>query len=120
MMHAHALVMMKHLPFQCGIRFGVEMYQHGSTTAAERETLTELIAMRDAYENLFRRVLEDGLADDTLNVADVPIAGRAILGALNGLTDWYRPRSSETEADQQIIAGVLTETIIRGLVRHQA
>ncbi|WP_306024805.1 TetR/AcrR family transcriptional regulator [Oceaniradius stylonematis] len=118
MADAHAMVMMEHLPFQRGIRSGVEMYLHGSTTAAERETLTELIGIRDEYERLFRRVLEDGVADATLEVDDVPIAGRAILGALNGLTDWYRPRTGESGAEREAIARSLTRTVLNGVVRR--
>lgn len=89
---AHALVMINTLSFQRGIKQGLEIYMRGATTDAERVTFQEMIDLRDGYEALFRQVLSDGTADGTLNVDDVPLAGRTILSALNGLPDWYRER----------------------------
>ena len=89
---AHALVMIDTLSFQRGIKQGLEIYMRGATTDAERVAFQEMLTLRDKYEALFRQVLSDGAADGTLNVDDVPLAGRTILSALNGLPDWYRER----------------------------
>lgn len=89
---AHALVMINTRSFQRGIKQGLEIYMRGSTTDAERVAFQEMLALRDNYEALFRQVLSEGVADGTLDVDDVPLAGRTILSALNGLPDWYRER----------------------------
>lgn len=112
---AHARVMMETLPFQRSIRQGVDNYLRGSTTEAEREVLKELIAMRNDYEGLYRKVLRQGQAEGTLSPPDVALAGRAMMGALNGLVDWYRIRPDQSEADRAEIATTLAHTIIDGI-----
>lgn len=92
MCEAHAMVMMTTLSFQRGIKQGLEIYMRGPTTEAERESFAELQALRDRYEGLFRKVLAEGVAAGDLHAPDIPLAGRVILSALNGLPDWYRPR----------------------------
>lgn len=113
---AHGRVMMDTLPFQRSIRQGVNSYLHGPELGADREVLNELIAQRNAYEDLYRTVLQQGLQDGTLSTPDVAIAGRAILGALNSLVDWYRVRPEQSHADQMRIADTLAETIIKGML----
>lgn len=115
MAKAHGLVMMETLPYQRSIRQGVNVYLHGHNITTEREVLNELIARRNDYEGLYRTVLQNGIEDGTLFVPDVAIAGRAIMGALNSLVDWYRVRPDQSRADQIAIADTLAKTIIRGL-----
>jgi len=112
---AHGQVMMRTLPYQRTIRLGVDVYLRGYANEAERIVLAELIAMRNEYEGLYRAVLQQGLKDGTLSVTDVAIAGRAIMGALNGLVDWYRLRPEQTDADRDLIAATLARTIVGGL-----
>jgi len=112
---AHARVMMDTLPYQRSIRLGVEIYLRGSTTEAERAVLTELITQRNDYEDLYRAVLRAGVAEGTLDVPSVEIAGRVMMGALNGLVDWYRIRPEQTDADRDAIARTLAQTIVRGM-----
>lgn len=115
MAKAHGRVMMDTLPFQRSIRQGVNSYLHG-TQGADREVLNALIARRNEYEDLYRAVLQQGLEDGTLSMPDVAIAGRAIMGALNSLVDWYRVRPEQNHADQMQIADTLAATIINGLL----
>lgn len=120
MAEAHALVMMEHLSYQRSIKQGVEIYLTGATTEAERRALGELVDMRDRYEERFRKTLREGQADGSLSVPDVAISGRAILAALNGLTDWYRPRSRDTRASRQAIARKLALTVVNGVAARPA
>ncbi len=115
MAEAHAHVMMDTLPYQRSIRIGVEIYLRGSTTEADRTVLRELIEMRNRYEHLFREVLAEGQADGSLSVTDVPLAGRALIGALNGLVDWFRIRPDQPQSERDHIARTLSATILDGL-----
>lgn len=115
MARAHGIVMMETLPFQRSIRQGVNSYLHGPELGADREVLNALIARRNQYEGLYRAVLQQGQEDGTLSVPDVAIAGRAIMGALNSLVDWYRVRPEQSCADQIRIADTLAATVINGL-----
>ncbi|TDE34362.1 TetR/AcrR family transcriptional regulator [Antarcticimicrobium sediminis] len=112
---AHGHVMMDTLPYQRSIRLGVDVYLRGSTTEAEREVLTELIARRNEYEGLYRAVMRQGNADGTLSVPDEALAGRALMGALNSLVDWYRVRPDQDQVERSRIAQVLARTVINGL-----
>lgn len=116
MARAHALVMMDKLHYQRGIKLGLEIYFTGATTLEERETLQDLIALRDRYESRFRTVLQAGVVEGTLIVPDIAIAGRAILAALNGLTDWYRPRDTEAEEDRLRIADAVASMLVQGVI----
>lgn len=116
MARAHGRVMMDTLPFQRSIRQGVNSYLHGTELAADREVLNALIARRNEYEDLYRAVLQQGVEEGTLSMPDVAIAGRAIMGALNSLVDWYRVRPDQDHADQGQIADTLAVTIINGLL----
>ncbi|MCX8228105.1 MAG: TetR/AcrR family transcriptional regulator, partial [Sulfitobacter sp.] len=116
MAQAHGRVMMDTLPFQRSIRQGVNSYLHGHEVRADREVLNELIASRNDYEDLYRAVLQQGVDDGTLSMPDVAIAGRAIMGALNSLVNWYRVRPEQSREDQMRIADTLAETVINGLL----
>jgi len=116
MAQAHGLVMMDTLPFQRSIRQGVNSYLHGPERGADHEVLSALIARRNAYEGLYRTVLQQGHDDGTLSVPDVAVAGRAIMGALNSLVDWYRVRPEQSREDRAQIAQTLAATIINGLL----
>ena len=54
----------------------------------------EVRRMRDRYEGHLRAILADGVASGELASADPALDARAILTALNGVADWYRPDGS--------------------------
>ena len=114
MAHAHARVMMDTLPYQRSIRLGVEVYLRGSTTEAELGVLRELITLRNDYENLYREVLRAGVAEGELAVPSIEIASRALMGALNGLVDWYRIRPDQSEAERDALARALAHAVVHG------
>ena len=113
---AHARVMMDTLPYQRSIRLGVEIYLRGSTTETERGVLSELITLRNDYEDLYRDVMRAGVAEGRLKLANVEIGGRVMMGALNGLVDWYRVRPEQTDEDRDAIAQTLAQTVICGMI----
>lgn len=115
MVRAHALLMMTHLPFQRCSVLGVEMHLAGSTTRKQRETLREIIALRDEYEGLFLRVVEEGIAAKEVRELDARLAVKALLGALNWITVWYRQRETDTDASRARIADEIAAYLINGL-----
>lgn len=117
MVRAHALLMMTHLPFQRCSVLGVEMHLAGSTTRRQRETLHEIIALRDEYEGLFVRVVEEGIAAGEVRELDAKLVVKALLGALNWITVWYRQRDTDTEESRARIADEIAAYLIDGLRR---
>ncbi len=49
------------------------------------------VANRDAYEQVFRRLFEEGIASGEFIRQDVGIAVKAVLGMCNSVVRWYKP-----------------------------
>ena len=116
MAYRHASLMMEHLYYQRVTVQGVELHQSASTTPAEREALAEVVAMRDAYEGLFVQVLKDGAAQGEFADLDCSLAAKGILGALNWITVWYRPRESDTADYREHVARQFARQTVQGVV----
>jgi AcrR family transcriptional regulator len=56
----------------------------------------EVVARRDAYEAIWRKVIAEGIADGTFRVEDAWIATIALLQMCTGIAHWYRPTGSLT------------------------
>jgi AcrR family transcriptional regulator len=73
----------------------------------------EVVAMRDRYEAVFRRVLEEGAATGEFSgVADPALASIFVLSILNALGRWYRP-GGRLEADE--IAAAIGDFVLGGI-----
>ena len=120
MAYRHAMVMMDSLFYQRVTVHGVELHQSISTTPQEREALTQVIAMRDAYESLFEQILQEGMRAGQLASLDVSLASKSILGSLNWVTVWYRPREGELPSARQRIAKQLARQATYGVVEDSA
>ena len=115
--YLHAMLMMEYLYYQRVTVQGVELHQSMSTTPKEREALAEVIAMRDAYESLFSQAVRDGIVSGLFPAIDHSLAAKGILGALNWITVWYRPRETEASDFRQRVATQLARQAIFGLSR---
>lgn len=115
MFRQHALSMMENLAFETVVVQGVHMHRLGATTPAQRQSLAELMTIRDDFEALFKRVAYEGVEDGSLRMEDVSVSVKAALGAINWLAVWYRPRLGETREDRDILAGKVVNTIMTGL-----
>jgi AcrR family transcriptional regulator len=49
------------------------------------------VSRRDRFEALWRRILEEGMANGDFRVMDPAVTGFALLGVQNWLITWYRP-----------------------------
>lgn len=115
MTYQHAMVMMEYLYYQRVTVQGVELHQSISTTPYEREALTQVIAMRDAYERLFEQVVYEGTKRGHFETMDASVASKGILGSLNWITVWYRPRDGELLSAKQQIAKQLAHQVTYGV-----
>jgi AcrR family transcriptional regulator len=62
--------------------------------ALSPERQRPIIAARDRYERVLRRVIGEGIAAGEFREADPKIAAFAILGAINWIARWYRPEGT--------------------------
>lgn len=81
------------------------------------ELLTAHLASRDAYERLFRQILEDGMADGSFRPLDPRLAAFALLGMCNWMARWYRP---DGDLDAEEIASVFGDLAISALRREDS
>jgi len=51
---------------------------------------------RDRYEQIFRRMVEEGISSGEFAPQDVGMSVRAILGMANSVVRWYRPDGSKS------------------------
>ncbi|MFF0574387.1 TetR/AcrR family transcriptional regulator [Streptosporangium saharense] len=59
--------------------------------ALEGEGREEITALRDAYGDLFREVLETGLQEGVFSFEDSHVATNALMTMCAGVAVWYRP-----------------------------
>jgi AcrR family transcriptional regulator len=120
MAHAHLMNMMENVPYQRVANQGIELLGHGALTPEQRERLQEIAASQVSYEDLFKDVMRDGIADGSLSVADIALASKAIFGAMNWLSKWYSPAPDESEADRDYIATTIAATFMQGMLSRAA
>lgn len=68
--------------------------------------------MRDSFERLFRKVLEEGIQNGEFRAVDVAVVTRAMLGAHNWVGVWYKP---EGRLKGEQIAAIMAETFVLSL-----
>lgn len=112
---AHSIALMAHQPFQRVLAQGVAMHQTGSTTAAQRDTLSTLIETRDTYETMFRRAIEDAAQQCNTVINNPSLASKSFLAVLNSTVFWYTPRRTNATEEQVSIAAELVNYALRGL-----
>jgi AcrR family transcriptional regulator len=112
---AHSIALMREQSFQRVLAQGVALHQQGSTTAAQRETLSELIDIRNSYETLFRKAIEAVAEQHKIKLGDPSIASKSFLAVLNSTVFWYSPREDNQHAEQLAIARELVTYALRGI-----
>lgn len=117
MVYAHALQVMKHLSYQRVAVQGLEAHLMGRVTEDQRTRLNEVIALRDRYEQLFLRALQQAIDAGEVPAQSARMAVKPLFGAINWTTMWYQPRPGESAADRDRIATYLATFVISGLER---
>lgn len=72
-----------------------------------------IVGKRDRYERAVRRMVQDGIRRRVFRRRDSALTTRAILGALNWTTRWYRPGG---RLAPRAVAGAFADYLVRGLL----
>jgi AcrR family transcriptional regulator len=115
MAFAHTLLVIDHLPYLRVIAQGLEMHLLERTNESERAELAVVAALREANENLYIRVIREGVASGDFRAVDAKLAAKPLLGALNWTSRWYQPRESETQANKKKLAQSIADFVTAGL-----
>jgi len=94
----------------------------GSLAHLEVEALGEdrrrpIQAQRDAYEQVFRSLIGEGIAAGALRPVDGKVAALAILGAVNWTVKWFRPGGPKSARE---LGWETAEMLVRGLLASGA
>lgn len=106
---------MDHLPFQRVSLLGLEMLVMRNTTPGDRMILDELRTMYDEYENMFVKVISDGMKEGVFAKGNARMLSKPLLGTINWMIMWYRPRPGMRQSDKQQLCDMMTTFILRGL-----
>lgn len=85
---------------------------HTEVDALPRPLRERIVAKRDRYELAVRRIVAAGMRSGAFVKSDARLTTRAILGALNWTTRWYRPGGKLTP---QAVAEAFADYLVRGL-----
>ena len=87
---------------------------HTEVEALPQALRRRIVAKRDRYEHRVRRMVADGMRSGAFARRDPALTTRAILGALNWTTRWYRPGGKLAPA---AVAEAFADYLVRGLTR---
>ena len=113
MIAAHVVNLTKNVAIGAALVFEIRALidlPAGTPSAAERD---RFIAQRDAFEGHFRQVISEGIAAGAFRPVDVPIFTKAILGAQNWISVWYKPGG---RLDGEAIAAHLADFFLAALL----
>ncbi len=74
----------------------------------------KLLEQRRQYENVFRRLITEGVERGEFAPVDVTLATRAILGMCNWAIEWYSPQGKLAAKE---IASAFSDLVLKGLLR---
>lgn len=115
---AHTFLIMDQLPYLRVIAQGLELHLLERTNERERADLAEVAALRKANENLYIRVIREGVASREFRPVDPKLVSKPLLGALNWTSRWYQPRPGETPAVKKRLAEQIAEFVVAGLEKR--
>ena len=56
----------------------------------DSENRARIVALRNRYEHMLRKILEDGRAEGLFSIGDAAVHARMLLAMMTGVTVWYR------------------------------
>ena len=81
--------------------------------ALEGENRGEVLALRDQYEDLFQKLLREGMEQGVLRQTDVKVSSYAIIAMCTEVAQWFRP--SGRLSVQQVIE-IYNQMVTEGLL----
>jgi AcrR family transcriptional regulator len=86
---------------------------HTEVEALPPRLRQRIVAKRDRYERAVRRIVREGVRSGAFRKCDPTLVTRALLGACNWTTRWYRPGG---RLSPEAIADAYADYLLRGLV----
>lgn len=112
---AHLVNLMKDLDYHHVVHQGVRNQESTALKDRQRDALLQLNNLRRDYENIFRRVIGEGVADGSLRSVDIALAARLLLSSLNSVDAWYRKGEGQSDHDIRRLADAIVDLTISGM-----
>jgi AcrR family transcriptional regulator len=112
---AHLLNLMEDLAYHHVVHQAVRGEVSAALKARQREALLALNRLRADYEQMFHRVVADGIDDGSLRDVDATLATRTLLSNLNAVDMWYRRVDGQTGDELHELASRIVDLLIGGL-----
>lgn len=115
MVRRHAMHLMDHADYMGPAQHHVEM-NLASEGRNKAEAVDRIFEMRRRFEAYFTSTVEAGVASGELRPGDPAVMVKAMMGAVNWLSVWFRPDSpADSAAGRLHIADELADFAMRGL-----
>ena len=114
----HALVLLRQNDVQAVTLHTIHLVTGRASEPGEANPFRYIVEARDSYEELWRTVMADGVAVGAFDAPDPDLAVRAVLGALNWSTVWYRPSPHDSDDRTRRLAEGLASYAVRGVLRQ--
>lgn len=112
---AHELNLMEDLAYHHAVHQAVRGQASTALKARQRDALAALNQLRADYEQLFRRVVVEGIEDGSLRHVDPALATRTLLSNLNAVDLWYRRVEGQSPDEVRRLACRIVDLLIGGL-----
>jgi AcrR family transcriptional regulator len=114
MAFAQVMAIMTSEPLQKAGLQGLQRHHLDISTLRRQKAMQRVIEMRDEYENVFARVLNEGIA--TNDFANVPprLVTKPLQGALNWTLVWFDPERRSSRKEIEEIALKIADFIVGG------
>jgi AcrR family transcriptional regulator len=112
---AHLLNLMEDLAYHHVVHQAVRGEVSAALKVRQVESLRDLSRLRSDYEQMFRAVLAEGIADGTLRPVDPGLGARTLLSNLNAVDMWYRRIDGQSADEVHDLAVRIVDLLIGGL-----
>jgi AcrR family transcriptional regulator len=113
MVYEHAAIMIREMPYQRVSVQSLDARVMSGGNHVRWESIEDVIALRDRYEQLFADVISEGVADGSFREVRGRLATKPLLGAMNWITRWYAPeKAGRKELDEEICREIATFAVL--------
>ncbi|MBQ0827153.1 TetR/AcrR family transcriptional regulator [Streptomyces tagetis] len=112
----HVMNLMTNLAYHHVVHLGVREQSSTALKPRQRKSLDALNILRTEYEDLFLRVVQDGIADGTLRPVRAKLAARTLLCSLNAVDMWFHRIEGQSADDLRQLADDVVDIVVGGLV----
>lgn len=113
--YVHTLIRTQ--PYQRTVSEAVQMVLRNSTTAEQRDQLTDLQSRRKQCEAMFMAVLEEGMGNGTMQASRPRVSIKPVFGAMNSVINWYHHREGETAEELAELVNEVVQVALRGVMK---